>query len=101
MPTVDTARLFMSEHDIGLIKKVETLMNKALEKDDISNYDKIVLANRMFYLKKITCHNNSNGAITRIYEAFYDPGKESEIPSQAFINELVRFHMFDHTGVIP
>ena len=36
MPTIYTERLFISERDMNELKHIESLLNRALEKDDIT-----------------------------------------------------------------
>lgn len=99
MPTIDTERLFISERDMNELKNIESLLNRVLEKDDISDYDRIVLVSRFYAFKKDNCHNQFNGPISRIYDAFYQLGAEAERPSQAFVTELLRYHRSDCIGV--
>lgn len=96
---VNVERLFIAECDIREMKNIESLMNKVLEKDDITDYDRIVLANKLYQFKKVVCHNRFSGPVERIYNAFYQLGAEAERPSQAFITELLRYHRADCIGV--
>lgn len=99
MPKINTERLFIAESDIAEMKNIESLMNKALEKDTITDYERIVIASMLYRFKKITCRNQFNGPISRIYDAFYEPSTETNRPSQAFITELLRYHRADCIGV--
>ena len=99
MPTINTDRLFISGRDMMELKNIESWLNKALAKDDITDYDRIVLANKIYHFKKIYCHNHFTGPFERIYDAFYKLGAEAVRPSQAFVTELLRYHRSDSIGV--
>lgn len=99
MPTINTERLFISERDMNELKNIESLLNRALEKDDITDHDRIVLACRFYAFKKVNCRNQFNGPISRIYDAFYQLGIDAVRPSQAFVTELLRYHRADCIGV--
>ena len=99
MPTVNTERLFISDYDLNRLKEIDLLLNKALEKDDITDHDRIVLATKMHHFKKVVCCNQYKGALSRIYDAFYQPDVKTERPSQAFVTELLRYNLEDCIGV--
>lgn len=99
MPTVNTERLFISDYDLNRLKEIDLLLNKALEKDDITDHDRIVLATKFHHFKDIVCRRQYKGALSRIYDAFYQPDVKTERPSQAFITELLRYNLEDCIGV--
>ena len=99
MKTIDISRLFISEHDVNKLKEIEFLFNKALEKDDLTDHDRIVIATKFHHFKNVVCHRQYKGPLARIYDAFYQPDIETEHPSQTFIAELLRYHRADCIGV--
>ena len=99
MPTINTECLFISEYDLNKLKDIETLLNRALEKDDITDHDRIVLATKIHHFKDVVCHKQYKGTLSRIYDAFYQPDVKTERSSQSFITELLRYHRSDCIGV--